>query len=65
MQTLRVEKFPLEAARDLLGVVRALWLASKGHDARRAELTSIGLDLRLAIDNVRIPLNLSARSGRT
>jgi hypothetical protein len=53
VQPLRVEQFPLEAARDLLGVVRALWLAAKGEDARRAALTSVGLDLVLAIDNAK------------
>jgi hypothetical protein len=53
MQPLRVEQFPVEAARDLLGVVRALWWAAEGEQARRDALMSIGLDLRLAIDNAR------------
>ncbi len=69
MQALRPEPFPLEAARDLLGVVRALWLAAKGDDAKRAALTSIGLDLRLAIDNAKTmpfantPQQAAARFG--
>jgi hypothetical protein len=53
--------FPLEAVRDLLGVVRALWAAAKVSGASRAELTRIarvGRDLADALD-----LAVSVRPG--
>jgi hypothetical protein len=49
----RDEPFPLEAVRDLLGVVRAIYAAAKRSNADKAELAriaAIGKDLSLAID---------------
>jgi hypothetical protein len=53
VQPLRTERFPVASARDLLGVCRALWLAAEPGSERRRVLTSIGLDLVLAIENAR------------
>ena len=47
------EPFPLEAVRDLLGVVRAVYGEAKQNDAAKAELeriASIGQELSDAID---------------
>lgn len=49
----RDEPFPLEAVRDLLGVVRAMYAAAKQRGASRAELARIaraGRELSEAID---------------
>ena len=58
MQPLRTEPFPVAAARDLLGLVRALYLVWRAQDAggsdRLRALESVGLDLRLALDNARV-----------
>jgi hypothetical protein len=57
VQPLRAQPFPLAAARDLLGLVRALWLAARAEGPAAADrcraLESIGLDLQLAIANAR------------
>jgi hypothetical protein len=53
MQPLRAERSPTEAARDLLGLGRALYVAAGPGSERRAALTSIGVDLVLTIDNAR------------
>jgi hypothetical protein len=53
VQPLRVEPFPLAACRDLIGLVRAMWLAAEPGSERRRALTSIGLDLRLALGSAR------------
>ncbi len=57
----RDEPFPLEAVRDLLGVVRALYAAAKEARASRAELkriAQVGKQLSDAID-----LAVSTRPG--
>lgn len=49
----RDEPFPLEAVRDLLGVVRAMYAAARERGAGRAELAKIarvGRELSEAID---------------
>ncbi len=57
----RDEPFPLEAVRDLLGVVRSIYAAAKQRGAPRAELlriSRIGRELGDAID-----LAVSTRPG--
>jgi hypothetical protein len=54
VRSLNLPPLPIENVRDLLGIVRALYLAW-GKDgpevaARRRELVAIGLDLRKAIE---------------
>ena len=54
MRSLNLPPVPIETARGLLGIVRALYLAW-GKDgpevaSRRRELVAIGLDLRKAIE---------------
>lgn len=45
------EPFPVEAARDLLGLVRSLYRATPKADAkRRDKLQAIGVELKLAIE---------------
>ncbi|MFO0553453.1 MAG: hypothetical protein U0271_34035 [Polyangiaceae bacterium] len=49
----RDEEFPLEAVRDLLGVVRSMYAAAKQRRASRAELSriaAVGRELSDAID---------------
>lgn len=61
MLTRRDDPFPLEAVRDLLGIVRALYAAGKTRGAGRAELQRIahvGRELSEAID-----LAVSTRPG--
>lgn len=52
MLSIRRDPFPLEAARDLLGIVRALYAAARTRGASPAELRAIaavGDDLRQAL----------------
>lgn len=45
------EPFPVEAARDLLGLVRSLYRATPAADStRREKLKAIGVELKLAIE---------------
>jgi hypothetical protein len=53
MLALRHERFPFEAVRDLLGIVRALYAAEKLQGAgerRLAHIRRVGLELRAAAD---------------
>jgi hypothetical protein len=53
MKTPRSEPFPFEAARDLLGIVRAMYRAARSAEAGGARLEAIarvGAELRAAID---------------
>ncbi|AUX37929.1 MULTISPECIES: hypothetical protein [Sorangium] len=52
MLSIRHDPFPLEAARDLLGIVRALYAAARARGASVADLhaiAAVGDDLRQAI----------------
>jgi hypothetical protein len=54
MRTLRFEPFPFQAVRDLLGILRALWLATDpAHVRRRDEIAALAVELRKACDQAR------------
>ena len=51
MQTRRQDPFPFAAVRDLLGILRALWLATdEGHLMRRKQIAAVAAELRAAYE---------------
>ena len=51
MQTRRQDPFPFAAVRDLLGILRALWLATdEAHLMRRKQIASVAGELRAAYE---------------
>jgi len=51
VQTRRQDPFPFAAVRDLLGILRALWLSTdEAHLMRRKQITAVAGELRTAYE---------------